>query len=61
VNANSQRSSKISRRTVAYVVPVLFFLVVNAASAAPEDEVRATFDRFVSVQNARDANALDSL
>ena len=61
MNANSQRSSKISRRTVAYVVPVLFFLVFNAASAAPEDEVRATFERFVAAQNAHDVKALESL
>lgn len=29
--------------------------------AAPEDEVRAAFDRFVQVQNAHDTRALDAL
>jgi len=29
--------------------------------AAPEDEVRATFDRFVAAQNAHDLKAVESL
>jgi hypothetical protein len=31
------------------------------AAAAPEDEVRATFERFVQVQNAHDTKALDEM
>lgn len=52
---------KISRRMAAYIA-VLFISVVNqAASAAPEDEVRATFDRFVAAQNAHDIKEVESL
>lgn len=36
-------------------------LAPAAAPAAPEDEVRATFERFVQVQNAHDAAALESM
>jgi ketosteroid isomerase-like protein len=31
------------------------------AAAAPEDEVRAAFDRFVAAQNAHDLKAVESL
>src|SRR5271167_1674806 len=55
------RSSRISRRMVAYTALVSISLVANAASAAPEDEVRATLDRFVAAQNAHDIKALESL
>jgi len=34
---------------------------VSGALASTEDEVRATFDRFVLVQNAHDAKALEPL
>lgn len=36
-------------------------LQAAAAFAAPEDDVRATFERFVQVQNAHDAQGLDAL
>src|SRR3954451_11773393 len=36
-------------------------LVSNAAIAAPQDEVRYAFDRFVAAQNAHDINAVQSL
>jgi ketosteroid isomerase-like protein len=63
VNANSTtaRSSRISRRKVAYIALVFVSFVTNAASAAPEDEVRATLERFVAAQNAHDVKALESL
>ena len=35
--------------------------VTNAASGAPDDEVRATFERFVAAQNAHDVKAVESL
>jgi uncharacterized protein (TIGR02246 family) len=35
--------------------------VVGGAQASSEDEVRAAFDRFVQVQNAHDAKALEAL
>jgi len=34
---------------------------VGGVQAATEDEVRATFDRFVQVQNAHDTKALEAL
>ncbi len=34
---------------------------VSAAQASVEDEVRAAFDRFVRIQNAHDAKALEPL
>jgi len=36
-------------------------LMIKAAVAAPEDEVRSTFDRFVAAQNAHDVKAVESL
>jgi ketosteroid isomerase-like protein len=36
-------------------------LVTNAASGGPDDEVRATFERFVAAQNAHDVKAVESL
>jgi ketosteroid isomerase-like protein len=55
------RSFAISRRMVAYIALLLIPIVTNAASAAPEDEVRATFERFVAAQNAHDVKAVESL
>jgi ketosteroid isomerase-like protein len=40
---------------------VLLSLGVGPAAAAPEDDVRATFDRFVIAQNAHDVKAVESL
>ena len=37
------------------------FTQIRSAAAAPEDEVRATFDRFVTAQNAHDVKAVESL
>jgi len=34
---------------------------VKPATAAPEDEIRATFDRFVAAQNAHDIKAVETL
>jgi ketosteroid isomerase-like protein len=45
-----------------WCVALMFIsLVSNAAIAAPEDEVRSAFDRFVVAQNAHDINAVQSL
>jgi ketosteroid isomerase-like protein len=55
------RRFRISRRMATYIALVLISVVGNPASAAPEDEVRATFERFVAVQNAHDVKALESL
>ncbi len=55
------RSFGNSRRMGAYIALLLIPLVTNAASAAPEDEVRAMFERFVAAQNAHDVKAVESL
>jgi hypothetical protein len=55
------RGFRISRRVAAFFALLLIPLVINAASAAPEDEVRGTFGRFVAAQNAHDVKAVESL
>jgi ketosteroid isomerase-like protein len=40
---------------------MLLALLLRSAAAATEDEVRATFDRFVAAQNAHDIQAVESL
>ena len=35
--------------------------LIRPLAAAPEDEVRATFDRFVAAQNEHDAKAVEAL
>jgi ketosteroid isomerase-like protein len=51
----------LARHLVACAAVILVSLTINAATAAPEDEARATFDRFVAAQNAHDINAVESL
>jgi hypothetical protein len=51
----------IARRLVACAALFFFPFTISAATAAPEDEVRATFDRFVAAQNAHDIKAVESL
>jgi hypothetical protein len=53
--------SRVARRLIACVALMLISLMIKAAVAAPEDEVRATFDRFVAAQNAHDVKAVESL
>lgn len=65
VNSKTNRAGRcrnhISMRSVACVTLVLISLMIEPAAAAPEDEVRATFDRFVTAQNAHDVKAVESL
>jgi ketosteroid isomerase-like protein len=51
----------VARRLIACVAMTLVCLVTRAAVAAPEDEVRAAFDRFVAAQNAHDIKQAESL
>jgi ketosteroid isomerase-like protein len=51
--------SRIARRSC--VALIFISLMMKAAVAAPEDEARATFDRFVAAQNAHDVKAVESL
>jgi ketosteroid isomerase-like protein len=53
--------SRVARRLIACVALMFISLMIKAAVAAPEDEVRATFDRFVAAQNAHDVKAVESL
>ncbi|MEA2893660.1 MAG: hypothetical protein QOI05_4453 [Bradyrhizobium sp.] len=55
------RSFRISGRMAAFIALLLIPLGTNAASGAPEDEVRATFERFVAAQNAHDVTAVELL
>jgi ketosteroid isomerase-like protein len=48
-------------RSIASVTLMLVSLMAKSAVAAPEDEVRAAFDRFVVAQNAHDIKAVESL
>ncbi len=40
---------------------VAFSVLIHPLAAAPEDEVRATFDQFVAAQNDHDAKAVETL
>ena len=51
----------IGARKTAIVLLGLSMLFTARASAATEDEVRATFDRFVTAQNAHDVKAVEAL
>ncbi len=53
--------SRVARRLIACVALMFISLMIKAAVAAPEDEVRSTFDRFVAAQNAHDVKAVESL
>jgi ketosteroid isomerase-like protein len=46
---------------IACATLLLISLMIKCAAAAPADEVRATFDRFVDAQNAHDIKAVESL
>lgn len=49
------------RRSIACAAILLVCLMIQPAVATPEDEVRSTFDRFVTAQNAHDIKALELL
>jgi hypothetical protein len=46
--------SRVARRSIACAMLLLVSLMIKPAIAAPEDEVRSIFDRFVAAQNAHD-------
>jgi hypothetical protein len=52
---------RISRRMATGLAFLLIPAVADVASAAPEDEVRTTFERFVAAQNAHDIRAVGLL
>ena len=53
--------SRVARRLIPCAALIFIFLMIKAAVATPEDEVRATFDRFVAAQNAHDVKAVELL
>lgn len=53
-----RRIANVSR---ASVVLMAISFTIDSAAAGPEEEVRATFDRFVTAQNAHDIKAVESL
>jgi ketosteroid isomerase-like protein len=53
--------SSFVRHSIVCVTLMTLTLTIKPAIAAPEDEVRATFDRFVVAQNAHDIKAVESL
>jgi ketosteroid isomerase-like protein len=67
IRSNSARNqldlcrSRIASRLTACVTLMIVSLMMKPAFAAPEDEVRATFDRFVVAQNAHDIKGVASL
>jgi len=67
IQANSRtsqvelRRSRVGKRLIACVTLVLISLMITFAVAAPDDEVRTTFERFVVAQNAHDIKAVESL
>ena len=54
-------SKTTTARLFACVALMLVALTIRPAAATTEDEVRATFDRFVAAQNAHDIKAVESL
>jgi ketosteroid isomerase-like protein len=53
--------NRVARRSIACAALLLVSLLIRSAVAAHEDEVRSTFDRFVTAQNAHDIKAVGSL
>ncbi len=51
----------IERSLIAAAGLVALALLIRPLAAAPEDEVRATFDRFVAAQNAHDVKLVQAL
>jgi ketosteroid isomerase-like protein len=58
---HQKHPSHMARPGIACAALLVIFVMIKPADAAPEDEVRATFDRFVAAQNAHDTKALESL
>ena len=52
-NGTGLYRSRFARILIAYMALMFLSLATKPAIAAAEDEVRATFDRFVAAQNAR--------
>jgi ketosteroid isomerase-like protein len=53
--------TRAAKNFTAGLTLMLVFAMITSAVAGPEDEVRATFDRFVVAQNAHDIKAVETL
>lgn len=60
-NSRMGHHHRVARYLITGATLMFFSLTMGSAIAAPEDEVRATFDRFVAAQNAHDINGVESL
>jgi hypothetical protein len=60
-NRTDSYRSDVAGYLIAFVAMTLVYLMIGAAVAAPEGEVRAAFDRFVAAQNAHDIKEVESL
>jgi hypothetical protein len=60
-NGSEVYRGSLARCSISCVTLLLVSLMIKQTIAAPEDEVRATFDRFVGAQNAHDIKAAESL
>ena len=60
-NRTGSYRSGVARHLIAFVATTLACLMIRSAVAAPEDEVRAAFDRFVAAQNGHDIKEAESL
>jgi ketosteroid isomerase-like protein len=54
----NRRVAKCSK--TAFTLILVYLMITSATLAAPEDEVRAAFERFVAAQNAHDIKAVES-
>jgi ketosteroid isomerase-like protein len=53
--------ARVASYRIACVALSLIAMTIKSAVAAPEDEVRAALDNFVTAQNAHDVKAVESL
>jgi ketosteroid isomerase-like protein len=60
-NRTGLNRARVTRHLIAGVTLIMISLTIKSAIATPEDDVRATFDRFVAAQNAHDIKAVESL
>lgn len=61
IRRNNLFRSRVARCRMVCAALMLVLLMIEPVIAAPEDEVRTTFDRFVAAQNAHDIKAVETL
>src|SRR5689334_1168757 len=58
---NAKQGERVAQASRAAIALMAIFLITAPAMGGSEDEVRSTFDRFVTAQNAHDIKAVQSL